>query len=475
MEIHIDLSRGRGYRDAIYRQIRAAILDGRIQAGEALPPSRELAQRLAVSRTTVSAAYDRLMAEGFLQARVGSGTFVRAGSERQSATSGGRVTEARPLAEWDDVPELPAAFAPAPEFDFRAGVPDLSRFPFDTWRRLVTRQIRASRADLLTYGDPQGHPGLRVAIARHVGVARDVRAGAADVVITSGAQQTIDLVARVLLRRGDLAAVEDPGYPPPRLLLTTLGVRPVPVPMDGEGIVVAEIPAGCRLVYVTPSHHYPLGTSMSLERRLELLDWAARHDAVILEDDYDTEFRYTGRPLEPLHSLDSRGRVVYVGSFSKVLSPALRLGFMVAPPSLVPSLVKAKYLSTWHSPNLEQAALAEFIDEGGFARHIRKMRKTYRERHELVREVLLRDFGGVLEPIPSDAGLHLSAYATRDPRDVVRAARDAGILLYPLSWFSVRTPRPAGLVFGYGALPTARIEPGLARLRALFGEPRDTA
>ncbi len=466
VEVHIDLTGTRGHRDAIYRQLRAAILAGRIRPGEALPPTRELAQRLAVSRTTVSAAYDRLTAEGFLTGRVGAGTFVTASAAARPEPS--PVSGVRPLPEWDAVPPPPAPFAPAPEFDFRPGVPDLTRFPFDTWRRLVTQRLRAGQADLMTYGDPQGLASLREEIARHAGVSRDVRASAAQVVVTAGAQQTTDLVARVLLREGDLAAVEDPGYPPPRLVLAARGVRVAPVPVDASGIVVREIPAGTRLVYVTPSHQYPLGLSMSLERRLELLDWAERNDAVLVEDDYDTEFRYTGRPLEPLHSLDSRGRVVYVGSFSKVLSPALRLGFLIAPPSLVPALVKARYLTDWHAPNVEQAALAAFMAEGGFARHVRRMRKIYRERHELLSRSLA-SFADFLTPLPSTAGLHLSATAASDCGPLVRAARRHGVRLYSLGDFGVGERRH-GLVFGYGAVPAERIEPGLARLRALADE-----
>ncbi len=468
VEIHIDLTGTRGHRDAIYRQLRAAILAGRIRPGEALPPTRELAQRLAVSRTTVSAAYDRLTAEGFLAGRVGAGTFVTASpAERPSPVPDGPGV--RPLPEWDAVPPPPAPFAPAPEFDFRPGVPDLALFPFDTWRRLITQRLRAGQADLMTYGDPQGHAALRTEIARHIGVSRDVRANAAQVVVTAGAQQTTDLVARVLLRAGDLAAVEDPGYPPPRLVLGARGVRVAAVPVDAAGIVVDAIPAGTRLVYVTPSHQYPLGLSMSLDRRLELLDWAERNDAVLVEDDYDTEFRYTGRPLEPLHSLDSRGRVVYVGSFSKVLSPALRLGFLVAPPSLVPALVKARYLTDWHAPNVDQAALAAFMAEGGFARHVRRMRKVYRARHELLAALLARDFADFLTPLPSTAGLHLSAVAPADCGGLVRAARRRGVRLYSLGDFGVGERRH-GLVFGYGAVAAERIEPGLARLRALADE-----
>ncbi|MET7996261.1 PLP-dependent aminotransferase family protein [Amycolatopsis sp. NPDC005232] len=471
MDLHIDLTGRRGHRDEIYRQIREAVLDGRIRDGDALPPTRELAQRLTVSRTTVSAAYERLAAEGFLNARPGAGTFVRSGAAPWPAEPAAEQSEeaVRPRPEWAAVPRPPRSFGPVAEYDFRSGVPDVRLFPFDTWRRLMTQRLRASQADLLMYGAPQGDPRLREGLARHLGVSRNVRVRPEDIVVTTGVQQTVDLVARVLLQAGDLVAVEDPGYPPPRLLLGTLGMRVAGVPVDGEGIVVEAIPAGTRVVYVTLSHQCPLGVAMSLARRQELLDWAERTGAVIIEDDYDSEFRYTGRPLEPLHSLDSRGRVVYVGSMSKVLSPALRVGFLAAPPSLVGALAKAKYLADWHTPALEQAVLADFIDEGGFARHIRRMRKIYRERHDILVDGLRSEFGDVLDPVPAAAGLHLGASADRDLSLVARNARDAGVRLLSLGDFSM-TRTCHGLLFGYGAITAEAIEPGLARLRRVFDE-----
>jgi GntR family transcriptional regulator/MocR family aminotransferase len=480
VDIHIDFEAGRGRRDEIYRQLRAAILDGRILVGEALPPTREFARRLLVSRNTVSAAYDRLTAEGFLIGKVGAGTFVQAGFVRGSTDDGPArqaVASLCPAQVWDAVPDPPPGFASSPEFDFRSGIPDVRRFPFDTWRRLTSNQFRETKAGGLTYGDPHGHAGLRAAIARHIGVSRDVCAEAGDVLVTNGAQQAVDLVARVLLRPGDCVAVEDPGYPPPRFLFDTLGAKTAGVPVDEQGIIVEKIPAGCRLVYVTPAHQFPLGMAMSLNRRLELLAWAEKNDAAIIEDDYDTEFRYAGRPLEPLYSLDTSDRVVYVGSFSKVLSPALRLGFLVAPPSLRDTLVKAKFLSDWHSPNPAQAVLAEFIDSGGFAGHIRKMRREYETRRRLLLKILSRDFADMLTPIASSAGLHLSALSEFDARPCVRAARFAGISLYALDYFSMGNTARSGLVFGYGAIPATQIEPGLQRLRALLdkGVTRDRA
>ncbi|HVV10268.1 PLP-dependent aminotransferase family protein [Amycolatopsis sp.] len=467
MELHIDVEAGRGLREEIQRQIRAAILDGRLREGDALPPSRELAQRLAVSRNTVTAAYELLTAEGFVETKAGAGTFVRRGTRgRPRPVADASALEPAPV--WADVPAAPHRFEVEAEFDFRTGAPDVRMFPFDTWRRLVTEQLRGSRPEVLTYGDPRGHPGLRAEIARHLGLSRDVRTRPDDVLVTNGSQQALDLAARVLLRPGDQVAVEDPGYPPPRQLFATFGARVAAVPVDSEGIVVDRIPVGCRLVYVTPSHQFPLGTSMSPARRLALVEWARRNDAAILEDDYDTEFRYTGRPLEPLHSLDTAGRVLYVGTYSKVLLPGLRLGFMIAPPSLRDALGKAKYLTDWHSPSVQQAALAKFLAEGGFARHVRKMRREYQARHNEVRRILAADFADVLEPLPSVAGLHLSAYSSVDARRIVRAARGVGVRLYALGDFTERRDSLQGLVFGFGSVSLECIAPGLKRLREVI-------
>jgi GntR family transcriptional regulator/MocR family aminotransferase len=476
VDLHVNLTDRRDLAGQIYRQIRAGVLEGRLRPGEALPPTRELASRLEVSRNTVSVAYDRLTAEGFVTTRVGAGTFVAAGlSEfrgrpwRQDGRSRIRTPEtARPLRPrpvWETIPD-PPDLTDEPDFDFRAGSPDVRLFPYETWRRLISRELCAPAVGAGMYGDPAGHPGLRAAIARHVGVSRAVHSEAADVIVTAGAQQALDLISRVLLEPGATAAVEDPGYPPPRWLFASQGVRVVGVPVDAEGLVVDAIPDDSRVVYVTPSHQFPLGLAMSLERRMALLDWADRHDAVIVEDDYDSEFRYGGRPIEPLQSLDPGGRVLYVGSFSKVMLPTLRLGFLVAPPSLRQALRAARYVADWHHPQADQKALAAFIDEGLLARHIRKMRGEYQTRHEHIGRVLARDFAGLLELVPSAAGLHLSALLPEgaDDRAVVRRAREAGVGLLALSQFFASAPR-SGLVLGYGAIPRTRIEEGLARLR----------
>jgi GntR family transcriptional regulator/MocR family aminotransferase len=469
-DVHVSLVGRRDLAGEIYRQLRAAILERRLRAGERLPPTRELAQRLGVSRMTASVAYDRLVSEGFAIGRTGAGTFVARVNGRKD---GGRSSTAalRPLPFWDGIP-LPSFLWADAEYDFRSGLPDARLFPLAAWRRLMSRQFQPSSVGRGGSEHPAGHEPLRSAIAHHIGLARGLRVTADDVVVTNGTQQAIDLIARVLLRPGDQVAVEDPGYPPPIRLLRASGARVRGVPVDREGLIVEQIPSGTRLVYVTPSHQYPLGMSMSLARRGALLDWARRHDAAIIEDDYDSEFRYYGRPIEPLQLLDPSGRVIYVGSFSKTTLPSLRLGFIVAPASIAPALHRARYLTDWHSPIPVQGAMAEFIANGRFARHTRRMRLVYERRHQLIGELLDARFRDVLDMIPSAAGLHISAIARAASIDeidaVVRRASSAGVELQPLAIFSVEgTPR-AGIVLGYGAIATDRIEAGLTRLRRAF-------
>jgi GntR family transcriptional regulator/MocR family aminotransferase len=472
MEFHVSLSGRKDLSGEIYRQLRRAIVDGRLRPGDLLPPTRELSRSLAVSRTTITVAYDRLAGESFVTSRVGAGTFVSehvGRTPRESARQGEGVL--RPRAIWDAIP-LSDAFASRAEFDFRTGLPDASLFPHKTWRRLVARELRAEAVAAGTYGHPAGHRGLRAAIARHIGISRGMAVSADDVTVTSGTQQALDVVSRVLLAPNDLVAVEDPGYPPPRRLLESLGARIVGVPVDGDGLVVQALPPRARVVYVTPSHQYPLGVPMTLPRRLALLAWAEQHKAAIVEDDYDSEFRFRGRPIEPVQTLDTAGRVIYVGSFSKTLLPMLRLGFVVTPPSLRAAVHKAKFVTDWHTSLLVQAALARFMDEGGFARHLRRMAAIYRARHEVVTQALLTEFAEHLELVPSRAGLHVAALARTHSVEqlgaVVRMASEAAVAVQQLARFAVQPPGRAGLVLGYGAIPTGRIAEGLRRLRQCF-------
>ena len=373
---------------------------------------------------------------------------------------------------WKAIPEVTSDRAVAPVYDFRVGTPDATLFPFAIWRRLVARQLRPAAMGSATYREPAGHLGLRTAIARHIGISRSVRASADDVIVTQGAQQAFDLIGRVLIEPGNCVAVEEPGYPPVRQLFQSLGARVVGVPVDDEGIDVAAIPKIARLVYVTPSHQFPLGTPMSLSRRAALLRWAEHRDAVVIEDDYDSEFRFQGRPLDPLQNLDRTGRVIYVGSFSKVMLPTLRLGFLIAPRSLQSALQSAKRLTDWHGELATQSALARFIDEGFLARHIRKAAREYATRHASIVDAIHRDFRRWLRIVPSAAGLHVAVRvvpeASVDAGLVVQRAEARGILVRTLSSFSAEALARDGFVIGYGAIPTAKINEGLNRFVMSF-------
>ena len=472
MDIHVHLARRGDLSAQIYRQLLEAVMDDRLRSGERLPPTRELARRLEVSRNTVGLAYERLVAEGVLVGRVGDGSYVSAEPHRRVQSRRAPSGVIHPREVWRSIPAWGGPGKAVP-YDFSVGTPDASFFPFTTWRRLIASEYRSSNAQHATYTLPGGHPALRAAIARHVGVSRAVRADADDVIVTNGAQQAFDLIGRVLISPGTWVAMEEPGYPQARLLFQSLGGRILGVPVDGEGLEVDAIPAKARIVYVTPSHQFPLGTPMSFARRTALLAWAERRGAVIIEDDYDSEFRFAGRPLDPLQSLDRAGRVIYVGSFSKVLLPTLRLGFLIAPASLQPALLTARGLADWHGEVASEAALARLIDQGLLARHIRKMAREYAGRYARVATALERDFNRWLRLTPAVAGLHLSAGVVPgrsvDMAQVVSRAEEKGVRVQAFSNFHFGKPRREGLVIGYGAIPTARIEEGMRRLASCFG------
>lgn len=468
MDLHLHLHDEGGLAEQIYAQLHERISSDALPAGTALPSSRELATRLSVSRATVVAAYERLAAHGLIRSRAGIGTFVTGRRDPTVVTP--TASPLRPRAIWHDehlaVPDLTV---PAAEFSFAPGVPTRTRFPFARWRALLGDQLR-TRTEV-HYTDPVGSARLRDALARHLVVSRGLRIAPEQLVITTGAQQAFDIAARVLLDPGDIVAVEDPGYLPAYRALLAHGARVVGVPVDDEGLVVDRLPAGTRMVYVTPSHQFPLGMPMSESRRTALLAWAARHDAAIVEDDYDSEYRFTGRPLTPLQATDTEGRVLYVGSFSKTLLPSLRVGFLGVPATLAEATRRAKLAADFGTAAHVQAALAAFIEEGDLARYVRRMRRSYERRHHLLIASLREHFAGLLEPIESSGGTHMAALLTPGrPRDTDLAARALaeGVNVGTISRWGVEHPGPNGFVFGYGAISADEIPDGLAALRRVI-------
>jgi GntR family transcriptional regulator/MocR family aminotransferase len=464
----------------LHRELRAAILDGRLKPGLRLPSTRILAESWGVSRNTVMGAYDLLLSEGYLFARHGAGTYVAESlpirAERAPVVEEAESEpDARLNAFWRSPPPYlgkpwVASMGPSNAL-FRLGVPDTSSFPFHIWRRLLARSLRSLAKVPAAYVEAQGRAALREAIANHVSFARAVACRPEDVVVTSGTQQAFELLATILVTAGrTTVALEDPGYPPQRAVFAASGAKLVPVPVDSEGLVVEQLPADTRIICVTPSHQFPLGVAMSMRRRAELLEFARVNSAVIVEDDYDGEFRYGTTPRDALQTLDRSGSVFYVGTFSKSLFPGIRLGFVVAPPWARRALINAKQVSDWHSPVLEQDALAAFISEGHMARHVRKMRKLYSERRELMMSGLQAHFSPWLEPIPSSGGMHLTALLREsvDLDAIVRSARQRNMEVRSLRAYHVNNDGEAGIVLGYGATGPEALTEGLLQLRRLF-------
>lgn len=466
----------------VYRGLRAAILDGRLPPRARLPSTRALAEELAVSRNVVLAAFTQLLDEGYVSSRHGSGTYVSAtlpdtalapwrGRARAPAPrisirlskQARQVVSLRPLPPPGAVPSGHRL-----AYDFRYGRPALEEFPQALWTRLVTRRARALSTRSLGYGRPRGLPPLREAIAEYLRRSRGVRASAEQVLIVSGTQQALDLAGRLLLDPGDRVVLEEPSYQAARQLFLALGARLCPTPVDEEGLRVAELPRGkVRMAYVTPSHQFPLGGVLSLARRFELLRWAEATGAYILEDDYDGEFRYDARPLEAVQGLDRAGRVLYVGSFSKVLFPSLRIGYLVIPENLMAAAASLKFLMDCATPTFEQEVLVDFLAEGHFERHLRTMRALYARRRAVILEALQQGLGDRLEVVGADAGLHLVLYlrgltSAALPGFLARAAQH-GLGIYPLAPYYLRPPRRAGIMLGYAGQTERELRAG-ARL-----------
>lgn len=456
---------------ALHQQLRNAVLDGRLLAGSTLPSTRALADALGLGRNTVVKAYDQLMAEGYVLPRPGAKAVVAAVLLRpQFRLRAGHqpLQDPRLNPLWRTPAVRPEPPRELPQRCFRLGMPDDRHFPHDTWRRLTAASLRRWSRTPFAYAPPQGLPELREAIAQHVAFTRAVACGADDVLVTSGAQQAFDLIARALVTSGQTkVAVEEPGYPPLRAAFMAAGAKLVPVPVDNEGLCVDRLPADVRIISVTPSHQSPTGVAMSLQRRTALLAFAHEHQAVVLEDDYDGEFRFGGRPLDALQTLDRDGLVFYVGTFSKSLFPSLRKGFIVAPPWARDALANVKHCADSHCDTVTQSALAAFIREGHLARHVRHMRPIYGQRREALLGGLRRDLTEWLEVIPSEAGLHLAA-RIREPRQavaIVEAMRRCTPGAQTTSDYAMQAAPPWALSFGYGVIDAGEIGPALRRMR----------
>lgn len=488
--IRIDTRARHTLQHQIYGEIRRAILSGLVAPGARLPSSRELATDLDVSRTTAVLAVEQLLAEGYAAARRGAGTFVATDlpDDLLPAHPRGRApsTERESHSDHLRVSRRGAALTAAPQGAqrlgeppraFRIGTPGLDLFPLRLWHRLVNRRFRSITTAHLDYGDSAGLRALREAVAGHIETARGTQCSADQVVIVAGAQQGLDLVCRVLLDPGERAWMEEPGYPGARHALLGAGARIAPIRVDEEGLDIdagARQAGDARLVYVTPSHQYPLGVPMSLRRRLALLRWAGTAGAWVVEDDYDSEFRYATRAIPCLHGLDTGGRVIYVGSFSKTLFPALRLGFLIVPTALQERLVAGRRAADQHPPVLDQAVLADFIIEGHFARHLRRMRTAYGERLETLAAALDRYCSGVLRLRPVGTGLHAIADLSGvSAGTVAREAATRGVEVTPVAAYSVRPAKaPNGLVLGFAAVRPDLLRMGAERLAAAIEAAR---
>ncbi len=500
----IELDRRQGLSRQLYQALRVRVLDGRLASGTRLPASRDLAAALAISRNSVVRAYDQLYAEGFIEGRVGDGTYVAQlphsalPVKKLSTIVSTGFSTGLPTAlstDWLDLPVVPSSkvihsgalervekhHLPSPPSGppraFRVGVPAFDLFPFEVWAKLNAAFWRKPDLQQLCYGDPAGDGRLRGLIAAYLRSARGMQCSAEQIVITSGAQQAISLCAQLLVEPGDGVGIENPGYRAAGHAFAVAGARLHGVAVDSEGIDCGELAklTDCRLAYVTPSHQYPTGVVMSLARRLELLAWAERTQGWIVEDDYDGEYRYSGAPLAPLAALDRQGRVLYVGTFGKVAFPALRLGYLVLPRGLVDAFSQRRAVDVRHSEVSTQAVMAEFMAAGHFQRHIRRMRRAALSRRNTLLSGWPLDIPGI-GPLPTvAAGLHMTVPvdSVARERELIESACSVDVEINGLSsyWLPESTTAPeqrAGLVLGFAAVPEKAIEAALGRLRAVW-------
>jgi GntR family transcriptional regulator/MocR family aminotransferase len=467
----------------IYEELRRAILTGRLLPRQKIPSTRSLAKSLGISRTTVTQSYEQLLSEGYLQTIIGSGTYVCAQlpddllhsvpvitDEKQNASpiqlsqQGKRLTKTL----FSLQTEVNTAIS------FRYGRPALKDFPRKLWCKLLSRHCKAD-LDWLDYAtDFQGYLPLRVAIAHYLARARAIKCDREQIIITNGTQQALDLVMRLLIDPGDSIAMEDPGYLSARRVFLSHGVNLLPVPVDDSGLMVEKLANSdgerIRMVYVTPSHQFPTGSTLSLPRRLELLLWAQQHDALILEDDYDSEYRYGDRPIPALQGLDLRDCVIYIGTFSKVLFPSLRIGYLVVPPHLVSLFAQVKWLSDRQLPTLEQKVLAEFIADGYLESHIRKMRSLYDQRRQVLVQALNTHFGEQVTIFGENAGIHIMVKFDTHLSDetIIKRAETVGVGLMSARSSYLNSWSQGEFIFGYAELDEMQIQEGISRLVEVF-------
>lgn len=456
----------------VYQRLRDGILSGSFRSGEKLPSTRELAEQLGVSRTVALLAYDQLLAEGFAVGRSGAGTFVSSNvavggappPEKQIRMRVSRFGSAAEAA-WSRV-NFPQRAGRSLPYDFAYGRSDVEKFPFEMWRRTLLRCARKESVSELDYGQAAGNLALREAICTHLRRSRSVVCEPSQVLIVNGSQQALDLIVRVLIEQGDSVAIEDPCYQGAREVLRAAGARLLPVQVDRDGINPQRLPARARIAFVTPSHQFPTGAILSLARRLELLKWARRRNAVIVEDDYDGEFRYEGQPLESLQGLDREGRVIYIGTFSRTVFSALRIGYLVVPRSLISAFTAAKWLSDRHTATLEQRTLAEFISNGMYERHLRRVRRRNAARRRALLGAIHAHLGDRVEVTGDGAGAHVVLWPLKRVAEqtVISGAAARGVGIYGVSAYFLKKPSRTGFLLGYARMNETAIREAIRRL-----------
>jgi GntR family transcriptional regulator/MocR family aminotransferase len=467
----------------LYAWFRDAITTGQLRPGQRIPSTRSLATELNVSRIPVLTAFEQLHAEGYLETFTGAGTCVARDIPDESISTFRTLRTAAPAKRTprrlSRQAQLLVNQAPQTWLNslgaFRVSLPGLDHFPISTWSKIVARHSRKLSFAGMGYGGPLGYTPLREAIAEYLGAARGVRCKPSQILITTGSQQGLQLSAQVLLDPGDRVWMEEPGYPGARQAFMTARAELVPIPVDSEGLNPARSKSNARVVYLTPSHQYPLGVTMSASRRLQILNWAAATNAWIIEDDYDSEYRYSTRPIAALQGLDTNARVIYIGTFSKVMFPALRLGYIVIPEDLVPAFSSTRDAADIFSSTLYQLVMTDFIREGHFARHIRRMRMLYMDRREALVKAIRTHLADKLEIIGSEAGMHLVAMLPSgyDDVEISRLAAQKRIAAMPLSSCYLRKPRRGGLILGYGATNIHQIQEGIRTLKSILaGRPK---